>query len=247
MTEWNRSTTVVTTGHCFFRCVAYIHSEWRWSLLSCSLLTGWQTGSCTCWTLQPEIYSKVSVLMVGDLWELLHTTVGDNQQVILKRLSATHELGSPHQTLLVVTCESQEDIDEVLDVVLALSLSAFDKEDIKWKLATFSLLCLPWARAPKNIFRSWRADVHFNNIFPLSIQTKSLQTQRYTVNKAFSRTTTFFSVHAFHDQSPKFAFLVRIWTKVYEEVEVKIVIGVVKVCSLWNNCMVDSINCTLLH
>ena len=69
--------------------------------------------------------------------------MGDNQQVILKRLSATHEYGSPHQTLLVVTCESQEDIDEVLDVVLALSLSAFDKEDIKWKLATFSLLCLP--------------------------------------------------------------------------------------------------------
>ena len=178
MTEWNRSTTVVTTGHCFFRCVAYIHSEWRWSLLSCSLLTGWQTGSCTCLTLQPEIYSKVSVLMVGDLWELLHTTVGDNQQVILKRLSATHELGSPYQILLVINHESQEDTDKVLDVILVLSLSAFDKEDIKWKLTTFSLWCLPWVRALKNIFRSWRADVHINKIFPLSTQKKNLQTQR---------------------------------------------------------------------
>ena len=46
------------------------------------------------------------------------------------------------------------------------------------------------------------------------------------VNKAISRTTTFFSVHTFHDQSPKFAFLFRIWIKVYEEVEVKIVSGV---------------------
>ena len=184
MTEWNRSTTVVTTGHCFFRCVAYIHSEWRWSLLSCSLLTGWQTGSCTCWTLQPEIYSKVSVLMVGDLWELLHTTVGDNQQVILRGLSASREFGFPHQTLSVITRESQEDTDEVLDVILVLSLSAFDKEDIKWQLTTFSLWCLPWVRALKYIFRSWRADVHINKIFPLSTQKKNLQTQRYTVNKA---------------------------------------------------------------
>ena len=40
--------------------------------------------------------------------------------------------------------------------------------------------------------------------------------------------SSFFSVYTFHDQSPKIAFLVRIWTKVYEEVEVKIVSGVVK-------------------
>ena len=65
--------------------------------------------------------------MVGDLWELLHTTVGDNQQVILRGISASRELGSPHQTLSVITRESQEDTDEVLDVILVLSLSAFDK------------------------------------------------------------------------------------------------------------------------
>ena len=117
-------------------------------------------------------------------------------------------------------------IDDVLDIIVALSLGAFHKEDIKWRLATLSLLCLPWVRALKNIFRSWRADVHFKNIFPLSTQKKSLQTRRYMVNKAISRTTTFFSVHTFHDQSPKFVFLFRIWIKVYEEVEVKIVSGV---------------------
>ena len=81
--------------------------------------------------------------MVGDLWELLHTTVGDNQQVILRGLSASHELGSPYQILLVINHESQKDTDKVLDVILVLSLSAFDKEDIKWKLTTFSLWCLP--------------------------------------------------------------------------------------------------------
>ena len=81
--------------------------------------------------------------MVGDLWELLHTTVGDNQQVILRGLSASREFGFPHQTLSVITRESQEDTDEVLDVILVLSLSAFDKEDIKWQLTTFSLWCLP--------------------------------------------------------------------------------------------------------
>ena len=53
--------------------------------------------------------------------------MGDNQQVILRGLSASRKLGSPHQTLSVITRESQEDTDEVLDVILVLSLSAFDK------------------------------------------------------------------------------------------------------------------------
>ena len=55
--------------------------------------------------------------MVGNLWELWYTIVDDNQQVILKRLSASYELGSPQQTQLVITREIQEDTDEILDVI----------------------------------------------------------------------------------------------------------------------------------
>ena len=68
---------------------------------------------------------------------MLHTTAGDNQQVILEKPYASHELVSPHQTQLVINCESQEDIEEILDVILALSLSALHKKDIKWPLTTF--------------------------------------------------------------------------------------------------------------
>ena len=75
--------------------------------------------------------------MVGNLWELLHTTAGDNQQVILEEFYASHELVFPHQTQLEITRESQEDIEGILDTILALSLSAFHKKDIKRPLTTF--------------------------------------------------------------------------------------------------------------
>ena len=46
-------------------------------------------------------------------------------------------------TLLVITCECQEGIEEFLYVILALSLGAFHNEDIKWPLKKFSFWCLP--------------------------------------------------------------------------------------------------------